>query len=66
MLPATTLYVYYGKLAGDLTAIASGATTPRDPGYYIVLGVGLLATIAATALVTRAATRALRASERAA
>ncbi|MCU0633641.1 MAG: TVP38/TMEM64 family protein [Gemmatimonadaceae bacterium] len=60
MLPGTLLYVYYGKLAGDVATLASGAKTPRDTAYYVVLGVGLAATIAVTALITRTARTALR------
>lgn len=60
MLPGTVLFVYYGKLAGDVAALASGVQTPRDAGYYTVLGVGLLATIVVTTLVTKTARRALR------
>ncbi len=60
MLPGTVLYVYYGKLAGDVAALASGTATERGAGYYAVLGIGLLATVAVTALVTRIARRALQ------
>ena len=60
MLPGTVLYVYYGRLAGDVAALASGTQAPRDAGYYTVLGLGLVATIVVTALVTRTARRALR------
>lgn len=60
MLPGTVLFVYYGKLAGDVAALASGVQTPRDAGYYTVLGVGLLATLVVTTLVTKTARRALR------
>lgn len=63
MLPGTILYVYYGKLAGDVATVASGAAPVRDAGYYAVLGVGLAATIAVTTIITRVAGRALRASE---
>lgn len=59
MLPGTLLYVYYGKLAGDLAALAGGAAPPRGPEYYAVLGLGLAATIAVTTIVTRTARRAL-------
>ena len=59
MLPATFLYVYYGKLAGDVAAAAAGQP-PRDPAYWVVLGAGLAATIAVTVIVTRIAARALR------
>ena len=60
MLPGTLLYVYYGKLAGDVAALAGGAAPPRDAGYYIVLGVGLAATLAVTTIVTRLARKALQ------
>ena len=60
MLPGTLLYVYYGKLAGDVAAVAGGVAPVRGAGYYTVLGLGLLATIAVTAVITRAARRALQ------
>jgi uncharacterized membrane protein YdjX (TVP38/TMEM64 family) len=59
MLPATLLYVYYGKILGDVARIASGSPIPRGPEYYVVLGLGLVATIAATVLIARTARRAL-------
>jgi uncharacterized membrane protein YdjX (TVP38/TMEM64 family) len=59
MIPGTLLYVYYGKLAGDVAALAGGAAVERGSGYYTVLGVGLLATVVVTTLVTRTARRAL-------
>ena len=60
MLPGTILYVYYGKLAGDVAALAGGGAPPRDTAYYMVLIVGLLATVIVTAVVTRTARAALR------
>src|SRR4029450_2446726 len=59
IIPGTLLYVYYGKLAGDVAALAGGAPVERGAGYYAVLVLGLVATIVATALVTRTARRAL-------
>jgi uncharacterized membrane protein YdjX (TVP38/TMEM64 family) len=59
MLPGTLLYVYYGKVAGDVARLAGGAAVPRGPAYYAVLALGLVATVAVTTLVTRAARRAL-------
>ena len=59
MLPGTLLYVYYGKLAGDVARAASGVTPPRGAGYYTVLALGLLATLTVTAYVTKVARRAL-------
>ena len=55
MLPGTLLYTYYGKVIGDVTALAAGTAPPRGAEYYAVLAVGLAATIAATVLITRAA-----------
>jgi uncharacterized membrane protein YdjX (TVP38/TMEM64 family) len=60
MLPGTLLYVYYGKLAGDVAALAGGAAPEKGPGYYAVLLLGLVATIVVTTLVTRTARRALK------
>lgn len=59
MLPGTFLYVYLGKLAGDLAAVAGGAERETTPGEQALLAVGLLATIAVVTLVTRIARRAL-------
>lgn len=59
MLPATLLYVYSGKVAGDVAELASGATVSQGAGYYAFLGLGLVAAIAATIVVTRIARRAL-------
>jgi uncharacterized membrane protein YdjX (TVP38/TMEM64 family) len=60
MLPGTLLYVYYGKLAGDVAALAGGAAVRKDTTYYAVLVLGLAATVLVTALVTRIARRALQ------
>jgi len=60
MLPGTLLYVYYGKLAGDVAALAGGAAPEKGAGYYAVLILGLVATIVVTTMVTRTARRALR------
>lgn len=62
MLPGTVLYVYYGKVAGDVAAVAGGFAPSRGAGYYAFLAAGLLATIAATVLITRTARRALKKS----
>lgn len=59
LLPGTILYVYSGKLVGDVAALAAGGGPPKGWGYYAVLGLGLLATVAVTAVVTRTARRAL-------
>lgn len=60
MLPGTLLYVYSGKLAGDVAAAAGGAPVARGPGYWLVVGLGFAATVAVTVVVTRIARRALR------
>lgn len=60
MIPATLLYVYYGKILGDVARVASGTPLPRGPEYYVLLGLGLAATIAVTAVITRTARQALR------
>jgi uncharacterized membrane protein YdjX (TVP38/TMEM64 family) len=59
MLPAIVMYVYYGKVVGDVAALAAGASPPRGAEYYVLLTVGLVATGVATTLVTRAARRAI-------
>jgi uncharacterized membrane protein YdjX (TVP38/TMEM64 family) len=60
MLPGTLLYVYYGKVAGDVARLAGGAPVRRGAAYYGVVAVGLIATVVVTTLVTRTARRALR------
>ena len=60
MLPMTLLYVYYGRVIGDVASLAAGATPDRGGGYYLLLSLGLVATVAVTAVVTRSARRALR------
>ena len=59
MLPGTLLYVYYGRIIGDVAALAAGAKVGRGIAYYLLMGVGLLATIIATAVITRIARREL-------
>ena len=60
MLPATLLYVYWGKVAGDLAEIAAGGGQERGWETHVFTGIGLVATIAAVALIVRVARRALR------
>lgn len=62
MTPAVAMYVYFGKVAGDLASLAAGASPPRGPLYWSLLIVGLAATAVATILITRAAKRSLEAS----
>lgn len=63
MLPGTLLYVYYGRVIGDLTALAAGAAPERGTAQYVLLGVGLIATLAVTIQVSRLARRALDAEQ---
>lgn len=60
MLPGTLLYVYYGKVGGDVAAIASGVQTEKSWAGYAVLALGLVATIAVSAIIARLARRALK------
>ncbi len=59
MLPGTLLYVWSGKLIGDVAALAGGASAPKGPAYWTLLAVGLIATLLVTWLITRTARRAL-------
>jgi uncharacterized membrane protein YdjX (TVP38/TMEM64 family) len=60
MLPGTLLYTYYGKVVGDVAALAAGAAPERGAAQWALLGVGLLATVVVTTVVTRIAARALK------
>jgi uncharacterized membrane protein YdjX (TVP38/TMEM64 family) len=60
MIPGAFLYAYAGSVAGHAVAIAGQAAVPRTTSYYAMLAAGLAATVAAAALVARAAGRALR------
>jgi uncharacterized membrane protein YdjX (TVP38/TMEM64 family) len=59
MIPAIIMYTYYGKVVGDVAALAAGVSPPRGPEYYALLVVGLIAIIASTTMITRAARRAM-------
>lgn len=59
MIPAIVMYAYYGKVAGDVTRIAAGVAPARGTEYYVMLVIGLLATVAATHLIARAARKAM-------
>ena len=58
MIPGTIMYVYIGSLAGDLATLGAGQRS-RTPAEWILYGVGLVATVAVTFLVTRLARKAL-------
>jgi len=59
MLPGSLLYVYTGKVAGDVAAIAGGQAGEKGAGDWLVLVLGLVATAIVTVFVTRIARRAL-------
>jgi uncharacterized membrane protein YdjX (TVP38/TMEM64 family) len=59
MIPATLVYAYGGKVAGEALALTGQAQVPKNASYYGLLLGGLAATVAATAAITRAARRAL-------
>jgi uncharacterized membrane protein YdjX (TVP38/TMEM64 family) len=58
MLPGTVMYVYLGSVAGELAALGAGRPA-RTPAEWTLAAVGLVATVAVTAYVTRLARRAL-------
>jgi uncharacterized membrane protein YdjX (TVP38/TMEM64 family) len=59
MMPGTVLYVYLGFIGGEVARASSGGGG-RTPQEYALWGIGLLATVAVTAYVTRVARRALQ------
>jgi uncharacterized membrane protein YdjX (TVP38/TMEM64 family) len=59
VLPGTFLYAYYGRVIGDVVRLAEGAQVERGFEYYALLGLGLVATVAATAMITRIVRQAL-------
>jgi uncharacterized membrane protein YdjX (TVP38/TMEM64 family) len=59
MWPTIVMYVYYGKVVGDVAALAAGVAPPRGTAYYVLLVVGLVATIVASTMITRAAKKAM-------
>ena len=42
MVPAALMYVYAGKVIGDVASIATGARAPRNAAYYTLLGIETL------------------------
>jgi uncharacterized membrane protein YdjX (TVP38/TMEM64 family) len=61
MLPAIVMYTYYGKVVGDVAALAAGIAPPRGVEYYTLLAVGLVTTAVASTMIARAARRAIEA-----
>jgi uncharacterized membrane protein YdjX (TVP38/TMEM64 family) len=60
MIPGIFLYVYIGRVVGDVAALAAEAGAQRPTGYYVLLVAGLAATVLVTWYVTRLARSALR------
>ncbi len=58
MLPGTLMYVYLGSAVKSLADLAAG-NVEGGLGQKVLFGVGLVATVAVTTLVTRIAKRAL-------
>jgi|SRR5688572_25779857 uncharacterized membrane protein YdjX (TVP38/TMEM64 family) len=59
MIPAIIMYTYYGKVVGDVAALAAGVAPPRGPEYWALLAVGLVAIFVSTTMITKAARRAI-------
>jgi uncharacterized membrane protein YdjX (TVP38/TMEM64 family) len=59
MVPAIVMYAYYGKIVGDVAKLAAGVSPPRGMAYWTLVAIGLVATIWATHMITRAARRAM-------
>jgi uncharacterized membrane protein YdjX (TVP38/TMEM64 family) len=59
-VPGALVYAYAGHVTGEALALAGQAAVPKNASYYAFLLGGLVATVAATLVVTRTARRALR------
>jgi uncharacterized membrane protein YdjX (TVP38/TMEM64 family) len=59
MLPGTCLYVYYGHVIGDVTAVVAGVRPARSPAHYLLLAIGLVAVALVAWRVSRVARRAV-------
>lgn len=59
ILPGTVVYVYYGTLLRSVAELSAGTPVQRGWPYYALLALGLAATLAVTAVITRLARRAL-------
>jgi uncharacterized membrane protein YdjX (TVP38/TMEM64 family) len=60
MLPGTVLYVYSGRLMGELATIAAGSSVRPGVGSMLLLILGLIATTALVILLTKLAREELR------
>jgi len=58
MIPGTLLYAYLGAIGQ--AGISGGGPSQHDKWQYVLLAVGLIATIAVTILVSRIAKNALK------
>jgi uncharacterized membrane protein YdjX (TVP38/TMEM64 family) len=59
MFPGGVMYIYLGTAARSLAEVAAGGA-PGGTAEHVLLGVGLLASVAVTVVITRIARRALR------
>jgi uncharacterized membrane protein YdjX (TVP38/TMEM64 family) len=59
MLPGTLMYIYLGSAARSVAELLSGEIR-RTPGQEAMFAAGLVATVAVTTIVTRAARRVLK------
>lgn len=59
MLPGTALYVYLGSSVSTAASLLSGDAPAETPARTALFWFGLVATVAATALITRESRRAL-------
>jgi uncharacterized membrane protein YdjX (TVP38/TMEM64 family) len=59
-IPGSFVYAYAGKVTGEALALTGQAQVPKNASYYALLVAGLLATVAATMVVSRTARRALQ------
>lgn len=59
MLPGTGLYVYLGSVAGEALLHGKGTQHARTPAEWTLYGLGFVATLSVTLLVTRIARTAL-------
>lgn len=64
MIPAIILYTYYGKVVGDVAALAAGVSPPRGVEDHLLLGVGLVTVAVSTTMITRAARREMERHQR--
>ncbi len=58
ILPGTLVYTYYGTAIANLAGLAGGAH--RGAAFYVLMAVGVVATIAVTVLIARLAHHHLR------